>query len=75
MTTTVKNTAPARYEMHRATAIEMLARMLKNLQADRQAATVNWSHAADMGSYVERLQHIHDQMFHEGEHAPERNTP
>lgn len=69
-------TAREHYEGNRAKAIFMLDRMLSNLQADRQSrdtATVNWGDSGTMADYVERLQHIHDAMFHEGEHAPENN--
>jgi len=70
-----------RYEMHREQAIAMLERMLDNLRADVVARSthnespINWGDVGMMADYAERLQTISDAMFHEGEHAPERNAP
>jgi polyhydroxyalkanoate synthesis regulator phasin len=64
------------YEENRTKAIELLERMLKNLQEDRQATDlqkINRGYVGTMASYVEGLQKVSDSMFHEGEHSPERN--
>jgi xanthine dehydrogenase molybdopterin-binding subunit B len=54
------------------TAIDTILARLIALSAEHFNAApddVTWAHAGTLGSYFERLRHVSDAAFHEGEHA------